>query len=97
MARCGEIVKTRRWEVKRVSIVSVLLFAMCVWANATIILHQGFESTQDDDWMYVADPVPSRQYWWGPTEQNLGGAIAESGSWYLGKPGSGHPDAFSVI
>ncbi len=70
--------------MKRIFFCVILLIGLGITLSATIILHQGFEGTQDDNWMYIADPVPNRQTWWGPTNQPLGGATAQSGIWYWG-------------
>lgn len=60
----------------------ILLVMIAVKVCAVLVLNQDFEGSAEDNWGYIADPPPSRMVWWGPTDQPLGGATAQSRDWY---------------
>ncbi|HQB97943.1 MAG TPA: hypothetical protein PKZ46_03345, partial [Candidatus Cloacimonadota bacterium] len=60
----------------------ILLLMISVKVCAVLVLNQDFEGSAEDNWGYIADPQPSRMVWWGPTDQPLGGATAQSRDWY---------------
>ncbi len=67
------------------SLTLTLLFALVsISLCADPIAVQSFENTASDTWAYTANPSGSVPYFWGRTNQNLGGTSAQSGSWYWG-------------
>ena len=63
---------------------AVLFILLCGFAFAETIALQSFENSMSDSWSYTANPSSTVPYFWGRTNQDLGGASAQSGSWYLG-------------
>ncbi|HOZ02129.1 MAG TPA: hypothetical protein PLG20_09950, partial [Candidatus Syntrophosphaera sp.] len=63
---------------------TLLLLVFCFALSAQPIALQSFENTANDTWAYTANPASTVPYFWGRTNQNLGGASAQSGSWYWG-------------
>ena len=63
---------------------AVLLILLCGFAFAETIAMQSFENSTSDNWSYTANPSSTVPYFWGRTNQDLGGASAQSGSWYWG-------------
>ncbi|MDD3143986.1 MAG: formylglycine-generating enzyme family protein [Candidatus Cloacimonetes bacterium] len=61
---------------------TLLLLVFCFALSAQPLALQSFENTANDTWAYTANPVSTVPYFWGRTNQNLGGASAQSGSWY---------------
>ena len=58
----------------------MLLVAINLFADP--IAHQGFENSPADTWNYSASPASTVPYFWGRTNQVLGGTSAQNGSWY---------------
>ena len=68
----------------RLQLLTLLLLVFCFALSAQPIALQSFENTANDTWAYTANPASTVPYFWGRTNQNLGGASAQSGSWYWG-------------
>ena len=66
----------------RLQLLTLLLLVFCFALSAQPIALQSFENTANDTWAYTANPASTVPYFWGRTNQNLGGASAQSGSWY---------------
>jgi len=61
------------------------LFMLCInLAFADPLALQSFENSTADTWSYTASPASTVPNFWGRTNQALGGASAQSGSWYWG-------------
>ena len=45
---------------------------------------QSFENSSSDTWGYTANPATNVPYFWGRTNQNLGGGTPQEGSYYWG-------------
>jgi formylglycine-generating enzyme required for sulfatase activity len=70
--------------MKRICTV-VLLLVTIVILNAEVFLQQSFEESASDTWAYTANPAgETRSIWWGRSDQVMGGATAQNGSWYWG-------------
>ena len=63
-------------------IIILILCALSFGLFAQNIAQQGFENTANDTWSYSASPASTVPYFWGLTNQAMGGATAQSGSWY---------------
>ena len=63
-------------------IIILILCALSFGLFAQNIAQQGFENTANDTWSYSASPASTVPYFWGRTNQAMGGATAQSGSWY---------------
>ncbi|MDY0151158.1 MAG: SUMF1/EgtB/PvdO family nonheme iron enzyme [Candidatus Cloacimonas sp.] len=64
--------------------IAILLLILSSGLFADPLALQSFENTASDTWSYTASPSSAVPYFWGRTNQNLGGANAQSGSWYWG-------------
>jgi formylglycine-generating enzyme required for sulfatase activity len=62
-------------------LVTLLLLSMPLFADT--LAQQGFEASPADTWDFTAVPEGmTRLIWWGRSDQPMGGANAQSGSWY---------------
>jgi hypothetical protein len=61
-------------------LISLLLFSVSIFAEPIAL--QSFENTAEDTWGYTANPSGAVPYFWGRTNQTIGGADAQSGNWY---------------
>lgn len=61
-------------------ILSLVLVSVSLLAEPIAL--QSFENTSSDTWAYTANPSGTVPYFWGRTNQVLGGANAQSGSWF---------------
>ncbi len=62
---------------------TLLLLACTLSLFAQPLALQSFENTANDTWAYTAEPDGmNRLVWWGRSDQPMGGASAQSGSWY---------------
>ncbi len=76
--------KQNRRNSVRLYLIVLLALASASLAFAQPLALQSFENTANDTWPYTANPAGTVPYFWGRTNQNLGGASAQSGSWYWG-------------
>lgn len=77
----------RRNKGNRRNGVRLYLTALLVLASfgllAEPIALQSFENSVNDTWSYTAEPAGmNRLVWWGRSDQAMGGAEAQSGSWF---------------
>jgi len=64
-------------------LLTLLLLVFCFTLSAQTLALQSFENSANDTWNYTADPAGmNRLVWWGRSDQPMGGASAQSGSWY---------------
>jgi len=70
----------RRISVRLYLLAVLLILSLPLFADP--IAHQGFENSPADTWSYTASPATTVPYFWGRTNQVLGGASAQNGSWY---------------
>ncbi len=69
--------------MKRIYCVLALLILLGSLAFAETTALQSFEGTANDTWGYAAMPEGmNRLVWWGRSDQPMGGASAQNGSWY---------------
>jgi len=61
-------------------LISLLLASVSIFAEPIAL--QSFENTAEDSWNYTANPSGAVPYFWGRTNQTIGGADAQSGNWY---------------
>lgn len=66
----------------RTLILNLLLALVSFSLLAEPIAVQSFENNATDTWTYTASPASTIPYFWGRTNQVLGGASAQNGSWY---------------
>lgn len=66
----------------RLQLLTLLLLVFCFALSAQPLALQSFENSANDTWAYTANPASTVPYFWGRTNQVLGGASAQSGSWY---------------
>ena len=59
----------------------LILFSFSLFAQT--ITQQSFENTPTDTWAYTANPSGTVPYFWGRTNQPMGGANAQNGTWHL--------------
>lgn len=70
--------------MKRILLI-ILLIAGIAIIHAETYTQQSFEATTVDTWSCTAVPDGmTRLFWWGTTDQPMGGASAQSGAWYWG-------------
>ncbi|MDP8231731.1 MAG: hypothetical protein P9L91_03575, partial [Candidatus Zophobacter franzmannii] len=70
--------------MKKITII-ILLVLLSLCLSAEDYTAQSFENDTNDTWNYTANPAGgSRMVWWGRTDQPMGEANAQSGSWYWG-------------
>ncbi len=66
--------------VRILLLISLLLLSVSIFAEPIAL--QSFENTAEDSWSYTANPSGAVPYFWGRTNQNMGGVGPQSGSWY---------------
>ena len=66
----------------RFTLIALVLMLFCGSLFAGTIKQQSFENAPADTWTYTASPTGTVPYFWGRTNQTMGGASAQSGSWY---------------
>jgi len=66
--------------MKKTTICLLLLLCIFCVSEAEVVINQGFET--GDSWNYTSEPQPYREIWWGPRNQDVGGALAHTGQWY---------------
>ena len=63
-------------------LIAMLLIVLSFSLFAETLKLQSFEDTPTDTWTYTANPTGTVPYFWGRTNQTMGGASAQSGTWY---------------
>jgi hypothetical protein len=63
-------------------LIATLLIVLSFSLFAGTIKQQSFENAPADTWAYTANPTGTVPYFWGRTNQTMGGASAQSGTWY---------------
>jgi hypothetical protein len=66
----------------RFTLIALVLMLFCGSLFAGTIKQQSFENAPADTWTYTANPTGTVPYFWGRTNQTMGGASAQSGTWY---------------
>jgi formylglycine-generating enzyme len=73
-------------RLEAVSTLPALLVAMLLLLSLPLfsqtLAEQGFENSANDTWAYTANPASTVPYFWGRTNQTMGGATAQNGNWY---------------
>ncbi|MCB5266985.1 MAG: formylglycine-generating enzyme family protein [Candidatus Cloacimonetes bacterium] len=70
-----------RYDIRLYALLA--LFILCInLAFADPLALQSFENSTADTWSYTASPASTVPNFWGRTNQAMGGATAQSGTWY---------------